>query len=165
MALDSIEAKIGSLAPDFKLTATNGRQISLTDFRGRSNVIVFFIRETTCPQCRTHVAQLGKIYDQFREADTEVIVVLGEGMEKAREYAAGIGLPFPILCDPDREVYHLYELEKYFLLFQRTASLVVDKDGIVRYLKRTTVPNVWLQESRELLGFILSLGEAQLVVV
>jgi hypothetical protein len=55
-------------------------------------------------------------------------------------------------------------LEKYFLLFQRTASLVVDNDGIVRYLKRTTVPNVWLQESRELLGFILSLNEGQPVV-
>jgi len=164
MTLDSIEAKIGSLAPDFKLLATNGQEISLSDFRGKQNVIVFFIRETTCPQCRTHVAHLGRMYSQFREAGTEVIVILGEGEEKAREYAESIGLPFPILCDPDRAIYHLYELEKYFLLFQRTASLVVDKDGIVRYLKRTTVPNVWLQESRELLGFILSLDESQPVV-
>ena len=164
MTLDTIEAKIGSLAPDFKLLATNGQNVSLTDFRGKNNVIVFFIRETTCPQCRTHVAQLGRMYEQFKEAGTEVIAILGEGIEKAREYADGIGLPFPILCDPDRAVYNLYELEKYFLLFQRTASLVVDKDGIVRYLKRTTVPNVWLQESRELLGFILSLDEGQPVV-
>lgn len=164
MTLDSIEAKIGSLAPDFKLLATNGQNVSLTDFRAKNNVIVFFIRETTCPQCRTHVAQLGRMYEQFKEAGTEVIVILGEGTEKAREYANEIGLPFPILCDPDRAVYNLYELEKYFLLFQRTASLVVDKDGIVRYLKRTTVPNVWLQESRELLGFILSLDEGQPVV-
>jgi len=99
------------------------------------------------------------MYDQFREAGAEVIVILGEGDQKAREYAESIGLPFPILCDPDRAVYHLYELEKYFLLFQRTASLVVDKEGVVRYLKRTTVPNVWLQESRELYGFVLSLAE------
>ncbi|HNB42413.1 MAG TPA: peroxiredoxin family protein, partial [Anaerolineales bacterium] len=155
---------IGSLAPDFKLTATNGQSVSLGNFRGKSNVIVFFIRETTCPQCRTHVAQLGKMYEQFKEAGTEVIVILGEGTDNAKDYANGIGLPFPILCDPDRAVYSLYELEKYFLLFQRTASLVVDKDGIVRYLKRTTVPNVWLQESRELLGFILSLDEGQPVV-
>jgi peroxiredoxin len=161
MNTESIEAKIGSLAPDFKLLATNGREVSLADFRGKENVIVFFIRETTCPQCRTHVAHLGRMYNQFREAGTEVIVILGEGLEKAREYVEGIGLPFPILCDPDRAVYHLYELEKYFLLFQRTASLVVDTDGIVRYLKRTTVPNVWMQESRELLGFVLSLEHGQ----
>ena len=157
MTVDSIDAKIGSLAPDFKLVATNGQFISLTDFRGKSNVIVFFIRETTCPQCKTHVTQLGKMYDQFREANTEVIVILGEDVNKSKEYADSINLPFPILADPDRAVYTLYELEKYFLLFQRTASLVVDKSGLVRYLKRTTAPNVWLQESRELYGFVLSL--------
>ena len=61
MTLDSIEAKIGSLAPDFKLFATHGQEIALTSFRGKSNVIVFFIRETTCPQCRTHAAQLGSM--------------------------------------------------------------------------------------------------------
>lgn len=97
------------------------------------------------------------MYDQFREANTEIIVILGEDVNKSKEYAESIKLPFPILADPDRAIYNLYELEKYFLLFQRTASLVVDKDGLVRYLKRTTVPNVWLQESRELYGFVLSL--------
>ena len=164
MTLDSIDAKIGSLAPDFKLHATNGQEIALSDFRGKKNVIVFFIRETTCPQCRTHVTQLGRMYDQFREAGAEIIVILGENVEKTREYADAIGLPFPILSDPDRAIYHLYELEKYFLLFQRTASLVIDKQGIVRYLKRTTVTNVWLQESRELFGFVDSLNEEQTIV-
>jgi peroxiredoxin len=164
MTLDSIDAKIGSFAPDFKLQATNGQEIALSDFRGKKNVILFFIRETTCPQCRTHVTQLGRMYDQFREAGAEIVVILGEELGKAREYANVIGLPFPILSDPNREVYHLYELEKYFLLFQRTASLVVDKDGIVRYLKRTTIPNVWLQESRELYGFVDSLNEEQAIV-
>jgi peroxiredoxin len=156
--MDSIEAKIGSLAPDFHLLATNEQEISLSGFRSKSNVVVFFIRETSCGQCRTHVTQLGRMYEQFREAGAEIIVILGEDVEKAREYAEGINLPFPILADPGRNVYNLYELEKYFMLFQRTASLVVDKDGLVRYLKRTTVPNFWLQEARELFGFVDSLN-------
>ena len=110
MVLDSLDAKIGSIAPNFSLLATNGNQISLSDFRGKTNVIVFFIRETSCWQCRTHVTQLGKMYNQFREAGTEIIAILGEDVEKSREYANGIGLPFPILADPDRAVYNLYEL-------------------------------------------------------
>lgn len=161
MATESIDAKIGSLAPDFKLQATNGKEIALSDFRGKSNVILFFIRETTCGQCRTHVTQLGRMYEQFREAGAEIIVILGNDVGTAKEYADSIGLPFPILSDPGREVYNLYELEKYFILFQRTASLVIDKDGRVLYLKRTTVPNVWLQETRELYGFVDSLNEGQ----
>ncbi len=42
---DTIDAKIGSVAPDFKLKATNGQEIALSDFRGQRNVILFFIRE------------------------------------------------------------------------------------------------------------------------
>ncbi len=91
MPFESIDVKIGSIAPDFCLQATDGNIVSLSDFRGKANVILFFIRETTCGQ------------------------------------------------------------------FQRTASIVVDKESIVRYIKRTTVPNVWLQESRELFGFVDSL--------
>jgi len=42
---DTIDAKINSLAPDFKLTASNDEEISLSSFRGKSNVVLFFIRE------------------------------------------------------------------------------------------------------------------------
>jgi len=42
---DSIDAKIGSIAPDFKLTASNDREIRLSDFHGERNVVLFFVRE------------------------------------------------------------------------------------------------------------------------
>jgi len=44
-SVDSIDAKIGSPAPDFKLTASNDQEIALSSFRGRSNVVLFFVRE------------------------------------------------------------------------------------------------------------------------
>ncbi len=42
---DTIDAKIGSYAPDFRLPATNGNEIALSDFRGKSNLVLFFVRE------------------------------------------------------------------------------------------------------------------------
>jgi peroxiredoxin len=42
---DTIEAKIGSYAPDFRLASTNGSEIGLSDFRHRKNVVLFFVRE------------------------------------------------------------------------------------------------------------------------
>jgi peroxiredoxin len=110
-------------------------------------------------QCRSHVAQLGRMYKQFQEAGADIVVILGDTMGRAHDYVKALNLPFPVLSDPDRAVYGIYELEKYFLLIQRTASLVIDHDGIVRYLKRTTSPLVWLQESREIFGFVDSLNQ------
>ena len=86
-------------------------------------------------------------------------MILGDTLEKAKEYANTLKLPFLVLSDPNREVYLLYELEKYFKLIQRTASIVVDREGHVQYLKRTTNPMVWLQESRELFGFVDSMND------
>ncbi len=42
---DTFDAKIGSHAPDFRLPSTNGSEIELSDFRGRKNVVLFFVRE------------------------------------------------------------------------------------------------------------------------
>jgi len=112
-------------------------------------------------ECRYHVSQLAKLYEQFKEAGAEFIVVLGDTLEKAQAYVDLLKLPFPVLSDPQRDVYHLYELEKYFFLMQRTASIVIDHDGRVKYLKRTTMPQVWLQESRELFGFVDSMNDEQ----
>ncbi len=81
-------------------------------------------------------------------------------MEKARRYADSLHLPFPALADPERNVYHQYGLEKALLFIQRTASVVIDNTGVIRYLKATTSPMVWLQESQELLSFVKSMPNA-----
>lgn len=112
-------------------------------------------------QCRAHVAQLGRLSEQFSQAGTQVLVILGNSLERAKEYARQTKAPFPILSDPQREVYHRYELKMQFVLIQRTASLVIDRNGIVRYIKRTVNPMEWLQENRELAAFVQSMNQAK----
>ena len=110
-------------------------------------------------QCRSHVSQLAKLHKQFNDTGAEFIIILGDTLDKAKRYVETLKLPFPVLSDPNRDVYRVYELEKFFMLVQRTASIVVDRDGHVQYLKRTTNPMIWLQETRELFGFVDSMND------
>ena len=110
-------------------------------------------------QCRSHVSQLAKLHKQFNDTGAEFIIILGDTLDKAKRYVETLKLPFPVLSDPNRDVYRVYELEKFFMLIQRTASIVVDHDGRVQYLKRTTSPMIWLQETRELFGFVDSMND------
>ncbi len=103
-------------------------------------------------QCRTLAAQLGHQYLDIKSANCDVLLILGNSLERAQKYAETLRLPYPVLADPDRQVYHLYGLEKALILIQRTASIVVDKDGVIRYLKTATNPMTWLQEHRELIN-------------
>jgi peroxiredoxin len=84
---------------------------------------------------------------------------MGDSLEKAKRYAESLHLPFPVLADPKRYVYHQYGLEKAVVFIQRTASIVIDQGGTIKYIKTTTNPMVWLQESKELLSFVQSMGK------
>ena len=105
-------------------------------------------------QCRSHSAQLGRSFKEFQAANCEVLLILGDSLEKARRYGDSLHLPFPVLADPERSVYHQYGLEKSMLFIQRTASVVIDRNGMICYIKTVTNPMVWLQESQELLRFV-----------
>jgi peroxiredoxin len=109
-------------------------------------------------QCRAHVAQLGRLYPQFQAAGAEVLVILGDTLDRATRYSAALNVPFPVLADPAHEVYHRFDLERAYLLIQRTASVAVDRNGRIQYLKRATNPQTWLQESQELLQVVEGLG-------
>ena len=99
-------------------------------------------------QCRSHAAQLGRLYQDLQSANFEILLILGDSVDKAKSYAESLHLPFPVLADPERNIYHQYNLGKSFFI-QRTASILIDCNGIIRYIKTTTNPMIWLQESKE----------------
>ena len=109
-------------------------------------------------QCRSHVSQLGRLYKDFKAAGAEILVILGDTLERTRTYAELLKLSFPVLADPDRATYYLYDLERAIFGIQRTASVVVDQPSVIQYIKRATNPTLWLQESNELLNFVVALG-------
>jgi peroxiredoxin len=107
-------------------------------------------------QCRSHVAQLGRLNDEFVKAGVQVLVIIGEPLERARKYAEALKAPFPVLADPERSIYHRFELTKNFIGIQHTASVIVDPNGVISYIKRAMNPMTWLQESKELVRLILA---------
>jgi peroxiredoxin len=98
------------------------------------------------------------MYRDFQQTGTDVIVILGDTPERARKYANITKAPFPVLSDPERAVYHSFDLDKAYILIQRTASVIVDRQGVIQYLKRATNPQLWREESRELLQAVKGLA-------
>ena len=94
---------------------------------------------------------MGRKNDEFVKAGAQILIILGDTVDRARGYAETLKTPFPVLADPERTVYHRYELDKNFIGIQRTASVIVDQNGLIRYLKRSANPMTWLQESKELM--------------
>ena len=52
---------------------------------------------------------------EFVKAGAQILIILGDTLDRARKYAEILKVPFPILADPMREVYHRFELQKNFI--------------------------------------------------
>jgi peroxiredoxin len=103
--------QVGQPAPGFRLPSAQGTDLGLEDYRGRSNVIVWFTKGMGCPFCRQHMTHLARGYDQFRALGTEILEVTTTTPPRARGYAARFKLTFPYLCDPRYEVRRSYGLD------------------------------------------------------
>lgn len=99
---------IGQQPPSFRLPSGQGGEIELEDYRGRSNVIVWFTPGMACPFCRSHMSQLARGYPRFKGLNAEVLQVTPTKPERAQVYARRFSLPFPYLCDPDYRVYRAW---------------------------------------------------------
>ncbi len=81
------------------------------------------------------MAQLRREYDRFVENDTEIVVVGPDGANDFLNYWTKHKLPYIGLPDPKHSVLKLYGQEiKLFKLGRMPAQVVVDKEGIARFV-------------------------------
>jgi len=133
-------AEIGQNAPDFRLTAVdaNGeREITLSDYRGRSLVLYFYPKDDT-PGCTKEACSFRDLGAEFAAAGA---AILGVSPDSARSHAKFIEhhtLSFPLLADEDKAVCHAYgvwkEKKNYgktYMGVERTTFLI-DADGKIR---------------------------------
>lgn len=121
--LSSAEEKI---APDFVLKDINGKEVRLSDFRGKVVLLNFWA--TWCDVCINEMDSLNKAYQNMKEKGFVVVAISIDRSEKVvKEFARHKGLNFPVLMDPEKEVY----FDKY-AIFGLPTSFLIDKKGYIR---------------------------------
>lgn len=124
----------GRQAPDFLLKDLNGKEYSLTDFRGRYVVLVFWA--SWCPDCRAELPDLRAMEEKYAEKNVQFLgISFDRTLEKLKEFAAEEPLPGINLFDPlgkkDSKICAAYGVQWIPSLF------LVAPDG--RILKGTVV--------------------------
>src|SRR5437763_15613054 len=107
MALKTDGASVGSLAPDFTLAGSSG-QIRLSDYLGKQNVVLYFMREFSCSWCQKHIAQLKQMYSALQSRKTAVLVIGGGNRGEAEHLATQLQVPCPVLADAHWREDHRY---------------------------------------------------------
>ncbi|MDN4643480.1 thioredoxin-dependent thiol peroxidase [Arthrobacter sp. PsM3] len=126
----------GDPAPAFTLKNSDGAEVSLGDFHGRSTVVYFYPAAST-PGCTKEACDFRDSLASLHQAGYEVVGISPDPVEKLARFAAAEALTFPLLSDPDHAVAGAYaawgEKKNYGKTYEGLirSTVVVDPEGKV----------------------------------
>ena len=119
---------IGEPAPDFAAKATGNRQISLSDYAGKKNVMLVFFPFVFSPVCSVQVPAYSQNTNRFEELDTEVLAISVDSSWSQSAWAEHYGIQIAVLSDFDKNITNAYGVKHDMGMSQR-AIFIVDKEG------------------------------------
>jgi peroxiredoxin len=126
---------VGDPAPDFTLPGTGGRDYTLSEYKGRPVLLVFY-PEDNSPVCTLQLRSYSEGLSGFDDLGAQVFGLSPQSVASHEAFGEELGLKFPLLADVDKEVG-----ERYAILgplgFYRRSVFVIDAEGIIRYARRS----------------------------
>jgi thioredoxin-dependent peroxiredoxin len=132
--MTSRSVRVGDPAPDFTLLAATGEPVSLSQFKGQSEVVLFFYPKDNSPVCTAEACSFRDSFDAFQSAGAEVIGISADPVESHRQFAAQNQLPFHLLSDPDGSVRARYGVPRTLGVIPGRVTYLIDSHGIVRHI-------------------------------
>ncbi len=132
----ALKLKIGQLAPDFTLPSVSGEKISLSQFKGKQNVVLSFVPAAWTPVCSDQWPGYNLAKDLFAQHDAILFGITVDNIPTLFAWTGQMGqLWFPVLSDfwPHGAVAKKYGVLRSNGVSER-ALFVIDKKGIIRYI-------------------------------
>jgi peroxiredoxin len=126
--------KPGTPAPDFRLPSTPDQLVSLSEFRGRPVVLVFYPADWS-PVCGDQTTLYNELMPEFHRFDAELLGISVDGSWCHLAFAHDRKLRFPLLADfePKGTVAREYGVYRSQDGFSERALFVIDSDGVIRW--------------------------------
>ena len=95
--------KEGQKAPDFKVQASNGKEISLTDFKGKKRVVLYFYPKDNTPGCTVEACAFRDSNKSVEKMDAVVLGVSPDSVKSHNSFIDKFKLPFILLSDEEKK--------------------------------------------------------------
>lgn len=147
--------KEGNYAPEFKMNTDYGGTVSLAQFQGKKNVVLYFYPKDDTPGCTIEAKNFSDTAKQFDQLDTVVIGVSKDTVQSHNKFKEKFCLTFPLASDETGTVCEAYDTwveknmyGKTYMGIQRDTFLI-DKQGKIRRIWRKVKPEGHAQEVLE----------------
>lgn len=144
-ANERTQVEIGQAVPDFTLPASNGNQVSLSDFRGRKVVLYFYPKDMT-PGCTQESCDFRDYNPQIETAGAVILGISPDDLKSHGKFIDKHGLPFTLLSDADNEVsglFGVWKLKKMYgkeyMGIERSTFLIDETGTLIKEWRKVKV--------------------------
>ena len=126
--------KVGDNAPNFTLPSQMGDEVTLSEYIGKKNIVLYFYPKDETRGCTREACEFRDRYDIFTNLGAEVIGISAQSVESHKSFATHHGLPFLLLSDEKNEVRKLYGVSATMGIIPGRVTFIIDKKGVVRHI-------------------------------
>ena len=130
--------EIGQIVPDFTAPATNENSFTLTDYRGKSNLVIYFYPKDSTPGCTTEGQNFRDMKTELDKHNTLVFGVSKDSMRKHENFKSKQEFNFELISDIDEAVCQLFNVIQLKKLYGKEymgivrSTFLIDKEGVLR---------------------------------
>jgi peroxiredoxin Q/BCP len=131
--------KINDKAPAFTLLSTEGKEISLHDFKGKKIVLYFYPKDDT-PGCTKEACSFRDNIARVKKKGVVVFGISADGVKSHQKFTEKYDLNFPLLSDESKEVIKAYGvwkkksfMGKSYMGIER-ATFIIDEQGKIIHI-------------------------------
>ena len=126
--------KPGEKAPDFTLQDLNGESWTLSDYQGKTVVLLFYPGDNT-PVCTKQLCSVRDNWSQYQATGAEVVGISTDSVSSHKGFSDKYELTLKLLSDERGEVVEKYGAKSWLPGRSARAVVVVDKNGKIAYHK------------------------------
>ena len=131
------EVVVGKKVPNFKLSATGGKEISLSDFKGSKLVIYFYPKDNT-PGCTMESKDFKSKASSFEKHNIKIVGVSRDSISSHERFKDKYKFPFELLSDNEEKLCTLFDVIKQKSMFGKKvrgiqrSTFLIDEKGVLR---------------------------------
>jgi peroxiredoxin len=150
---------VGSAAPDFTLQDMAGGTFTLSQFRDKSNVLLFFNEGLSCQPCLQQMYDLDGLNAQFVSNNVMVVSITSDSASQLRGWVTGAGPRYgKVLSDPNLEAFNLYHPAGTGGSMMTHTFVLINKAGMVVWRQDFGPGNMYVQNEQILAAVTQALG-------
>jgi peroxiredoxin Q/BCP len=129
-----VKLKVGDTAPDFSLLDEHGLPVSLKDYLGKRNVVLYFYPKDFTSGCTAEACSFRDRYKVYQDKGAVVIGVSLDSVESHLKFSEKYDLPFAILSDRNKEVAKAYGALGVGGFLTKRVTFIINKNGKVTHI-------------------------------